>query len=408
MFTTHSDMHFKNPGTSPSLIRRPDNHQRDNARPVPKPKKGDFEEWFESKDNEINLDQFKRLNIDKNIKDKQPYEYIEPGWKQPRFKPSEAYDKALAKERMLAPQIGGRSKKAQLGSIEESWGNGPRVPWLGEDEERKGMFELDEDPPSRNVSPFIESEENEDPMEASAVEEEDKNSQVEIERKRQELLVNARRGTTYEFSENMKDFFGGGGITYHERQRQQMEDEEKYANDDITPHYNYPDERRRYHGEPVVPFLLQYSQQDDDLFSRWIKENRKMVLEQSTNKGQTGEPHHYFHRDCLSPKDSYKSSDNGNNASSEQHQRSAQKLLSPLAERRAAMSPVPGNRTKDIVAPLSAGHSPSFRSARASDQAEGPLQSKHNQDVKSSVQYRQSAEYKAWLRRADIERRRRK
>ncbi|WVF69581.1 hypothetical protein IAT40_004359 [Kwoniella sp. CBS 6097] len=80
--------------------------------------------------------------------------------RQPRFIPGPAYDHALAKERMMAPTFGGRSKKAQLGSIEESWGPLPKS-----EEERakcegfKGMFELEDDPPSRNVSPFREAAE---------------------------------------------------------------------------------------------------------------------------------------------------------------------------------------------------------------------------------------------------------
>ncbi|KAK4683931.1 hypothetical protein P7C73_g6279, partial [Tremellales sp. Uapishka_1] len=53
------------------------------------------------------------------------------------------------REAMREPVPGGRSKNAQLGSVEESWG--PRPPGLGP---VYGMFEIEKDPPSRAQSPF--------------------------------------------------------------------------------------------------------------------------------------------------------------------------------------------------------------------------------------------------------------
>ncbi|WVQ80224.1 hypothetical protein IAT38_002329 [Cryptococcus sp. DSM 104549] len=79
------------------------------------------------------------------------------GWKQPRFQPGPAYEKMMAKERMLPPKLGGRSKKDLLGSINDSWG--PIDEFADLDEERRGMFEILEDPPSRSTSPFKEVEE---------------------------------------------------------------------------------------------------------------------------------------------------------------------------------------------------------------------------------------------------------
>ncbi|WWD07428.1 hypothetical protein V865_005526 [Kwoniella europaea PYCC6329] len=156
-----------------------------------------LDDWFAGKD-PYSL-QFDRLCIEQSFP--APYEDWEPGWRQPKFKPGVGYEKALAKERMLQPQNGGRSKKAQLGSIEESWGSGgPKRVWLGEEDERKGMFELDEDPPSRNASSFREEEEG--------LEEED--AEEKIRMKKEEFLANARRGTTYEKMKAPRDFFEGG------------------------------------------------------------------------------------------------------------------------------------------------------------------------------------------------------
>ncbi|OCF58576.1 hypothetical protein L486_03063 [Kwoniella mangroviensis CBS 10435] len=153
-----------------------------------------LDDWFAGKD-PYSL-RFDRLSIEQPYP--APYEDYEPGWRQPKFRPGVGYEKALAKERMLQPQIGGRSKKAQLGSIEESWGSGePKRVWLGEEEERKGMFELDEDPPSRNASPFRE-------------EEDEVNDEDKIRMKKEEFLAYARRGTNYEKMKDPTDFFEGG------------------------------------------------------------------------------------------------------------------------------------------------------------------------------------------------------
>ncbi|WVQ98268.1 hypothetical protein IAU59_005391 [Kwoniella sp. CBS 9459] len=114
----------------------------------------------------------------------QSYGYGRQGhWRPPRFVPGPAYDHALAKERMMAPAFGGRSKKAQLGSIEESWGP---LPKSSEEAARcegyKGMFELEEDPPSRNVSPFREM------------------AEIEFEKSLEEAWERARRGTEFDQS----------------------------------------------------------------------------------------------------------------------------------------------------------------------------------------------------------------
>ncbi|WVW78208.1 hypothetical protein I302_100159 [Kwoniella bestiolae CBS 10118] len=157
------------------------------------------EDWFAGKDPDSL--RFDRLTIT-NRPFPEPYEDFERGWRQPKFHPGPAYERALAKERMLGVPIGGRSKKAQLGSIEESWGTGvPKRVWLGEEDERKGMFELDEDPPSRNASPFREEEVG----------------QEEIEAKKEEFLANARRGTKFEKMNSTLDFFEGGKMSVESR-----------------------------------------------------------------------------------------------------------------------------------------------------------------------------------------------
>ncbi|WVR04803.1 hypothetical protein IAU60_001815 [Kwoniella sp. DSM 27419] len=114
-----------------------------------------------------------------------------PGPRFARFVPGKAYEKALARERMLVPLMGGRSKKAQLGSVAESWGPWPQradsqdggqyEKGVPEGQvQMKGMFELEEDPPSRSTSPFKEE------------------MAAEIELRRAEAWVRARRGTRYE------------------------------------------------------------------------------------------------------------------------------------------------------------------------------------------------------------------
>ncbi|OCF33835.1 hypothetical protein I316_04547 [Kwoniella heveanensis BCC8398] len=173
----------------------------------------------------------------------------------PRFIPGPAYDHALAKERMMGPALGGRSKKAQLGSIEESWGPLPQS--AAEDRERcegfKGMFELEEDPPSRNVSPFRES--------AAEV----------LERSLDEAWRRARRGTGY--IPDGIDHQQGGGESHakrsgsvkcereHEVEQTRMEREllgqQRRGEDevDIKANYRYDhyDEWEYSHQRGIIP-----------------------------------------------------------------------------------------------------------------------------------------------------------
>lgn len=60
----------------------------------------------------------------------------------PQFQPSRVYEELLKKESIREPVFGGRSKNQQLGSVAESWGAPPAL------EIPKGMFELEDDPPS--------------------------------------------------------------------------------------------------------------------------------------------------------------------------------------------------------------------------------------------------------------------
>lgn len=59
-----------------------------------------------------------------------------------RIEPSKVHEELLKKESIRPPVFGGRSKNQQLGSVAESWGVDPSI------ELPKGMFELDDDPPS--------------------------------------------------------------------------------------------------------------------------------------------------------------------------------------------------------------------------------------------------------------------
>lgn len=76
---------------------------------------------------------------------------VPSGWRQPKFRPSAKYEEAAARERLRPPTLGGKSKKDQLGSVNESWG-----PIDEEGEKVYGMFEIERDPPSRSTSPFKE------------------------------------------------------------------------------------------------------------------------------------------------------------------------------------------------------------------------------------------------------------
>lgn len=63
-------------------------------------------------------------------------------WRQPYFQPSKVHEEMLQRESIRPPVFGGRSKNQQLGSVSESWGAKPTL------EIPKGMFELEDDPPS--------------------------------------------------------------------------------------------------------------------------------------------------------------------------------------------------------------------------------------------------------------------
>jgi len=66
--------------------------------------------------------------------------HIGPGY--PRLEPSRVYEEMLKRESIRPPVFGGRSKNMQLGSVAESWGKAPTL------EIPRGMFQLDDDPPS--------------------------------------------------------------------------------------------------------------------------------------------------------------------------------------------------------------------------------------------------------------------
>lgn len=102
------------------------------------------------------------------------------GWQQPRFTPGHLYEELMARDRLKPPTLGGRSKKDQLGSVNESWGElgqeGPKI---------YGMFEIERDPPSRSTSPF---KEHVDVPPA----------RDEVREAKREALTRAREGTAYD------------------------------------------------------------------------------------------------------------------------------------------------------------------------------------------------------------------
>jgi hypothetical protein len=66
--------------------------------------------------------------------------HVGPGY--PRLEPSRVYQEMLQRETVRPPVFGGRSKNMQLGSVAEVWGTPPTA------ETPRGMFQLDDDPPS--------------------------------------------------------------------------------------------------------------------------------------------------------------------------------------------------------------------------------------------------------------------
>ncbi|RXK39193.1 hypothetical protein M231_03550 [Tremella mesenterica] len=88
-------------------------------------------------------------------------------WRRPQFHPSQSIEELEARRRMRPPKLGGRSKREELGSAEESWLESepitlptlPSLTSIGENvlnSGRKGMFQIEDDPPSRSTSPFKE------------------------------------------------------------------------------------------------------------------------------------------------------------------------------------------------------------------------------------------------------------
>ncbi|KAK8847613.1 hypothetical protein IAR55_005472 [Kwoniella newhampshirensis] len=114
------------------------------ARPGPESAQ-DIMSWFSGEDPETLAGVVGNMTIDGRGE-----EQLERSWRQPRFQAGPIYEKMLARDRMLPPKLGGRSKKDSLGSIDASWGPTPKLT----EEERKGMFEILEDPPSRSTSPY--------------------------------------------------------------------------------------------------------------------------------------------------------------------------------------------------------------------------------------------------------------
>jgi hypothetical protein len=80
------------------------------------------------------------------------------------------------------PALGGKSKKDQLGSVNASWGP------LGEAGTKiYGMFEIEQDPPSRSTSPFKEE-----------IEEEVRPARSEVRSAKYEAIGRARMGTSWD------------------------------------------------------------------------------------------------------------------------------------------------------------------------------------------------------------------
>ena len=88
--------------------------------------------WDDDKDNNSSSTKFKASSATQT--------HIGPGY--PRLEPSRVYEEMLRRETVRPPVFGGRSKNMQLGSVAESWGTAPTL------EIPRGMFQLDDDPPS--------------------------------------------------------------------------------------------------------------------------------------------------------------------------------------------------------------------------------------------------------------------
>ncbi|KAI9636181.1 uncharacterized protein MKK02DRAFT_44884 [Dioszegia hungarica] len=148
------------------------------------------EEWFAAPPNET-------------LNDPNPdaWRYRDPiprGWNQPVFRPGRRFQEIEARERLLPPALGGRSKKDQLGSVNASWGP------LGEQGTKVyGMFEIEQDPPSRSTSPFKEEADEE---------ERQRPGRHEVREARGEAMERAREGTNYASAQlGYKGGSGNGG-----------------------------------------------------------------------------------------------------------------------------------------------------------------------------------------------------
>ncbi|CAD6570719.1 MAG: hypothetical protein TREMPRED_005975 [Tremellales sp. Tagirdzhanova-0007] len=113
-------------------------------------------------------------------------------WRQPKCKPSPPTTSLLLDRHRSSPSIlGGRSIKERLGSVTDSWG-----PKEGEGEERNyGIFEVEDDPPSRSTSPF----------KVASEEISDRAKQENMRVAKEEALKRARRGTVYDTAVRIDD-----------------------------------------------------------------------------------------------------------------------------------------------------------------------------------------------------------
>lgn len=120
------------------------------------------------------------------------YRPIEPPrWRQPVYHPTSRKEEMIARDRMRPLPLGGKSKKDALGSVAESWGPIESRPY--------GMFEIEDDPPSRSTSPFRIADPVDEKAEAKAQQiEQSTPSRYEIKSAKKEALEMARKGTPFQ------------------------------------------------------------------------------------------------------------------------------------------------------------------------------------------------------------------
>ncbi|WRT64565.1 uncharacterized protein IL334_001497 [Kwoniella shivajii] len=354
----------------------------------------DIEAWFSGADpeeiafdtltiNDHRQEQDQEQSHQSNRFSRYTSEYVR-GWRQPKFQPTQAYDKALAKERMLAPAIGGRSKKAQLGSVEESWGSpAPPLPSqlaLAEgEEERKGMFELVQDPPSRNVSPFKEDDE-----------------ELLIKKKKEEFLTNARRGTNYERMKDPSDFFEGQSSV------------DTFTEIETKRGKRTPNPPNRYHDQHALEHSSR-SQLDDEKadhrehFDREAKSKYRAhhyhALEYDHSRSQS--PHVYQdHQDLLSPSTQTLLHRHVSSLENEPQTRNVRIDIDTQLETSYGHSQNCGDPWYDTDR-----HPPSTQTSIAQPSSSPNIVSPYRtettqQDDRPQQHYNQSADYKAWLARS--------